>query len=120
MGQMTAEEEGLDQGAGSLVFAVCLDRGFPPGVAGQGEPADGPGLVKGRDIGQSPGLADQGFQVVVEFEAGPIASNEPFVPGDFLAAVVDHELRGVEHDATVRPISRTGTEQRLIRTQIWL
>jgi hypothetical protein len=99
VGQVAAEEEDLDQGPGAVAFTVRFDGGSPPGVVHGSEPAGGPGLVKGGGAGQGTGLADQRLQVVVEFEAGSIAGDEPLVPGDLLAAVVDHELGGVEHDA---------------------
>lgn len=97
--QMAAEQEDLDQGPGALAFAVCFDRGCSPGVVDRREPADSPGLIEGCGTG----LADQGFQAVVEIEAGFVAGDKPLVPGNLLAAVVDHQLGGVEHDADSAP-----------------
>lgn len=52
-----------------------------------------------RAVAPGTRFADQGLQVVVELKAGRAAGDEPFVPGDFLSAVVDHQLGGVQHDA---------------------
>ncbi|MFG2422696.1 hypothetical protein ACGFWD_27040 [Streptomyces sp. NPDC048448] len=83
---MTAEEEDFDQGPGALAFAVRVHRGLPPGVMDGGEPAGSTGLVEGGGAGQGTRFPDQGLQVVIEFEASSATGNEPFMPGDFLAA----------------------------------
>lgn len=69
------------------------------GVVDGRESPGGPGLVEGGGAGQGTRFPNQGLEVVVEFEAGGTAGDERFVAGDFLAAVVDHQLGGVEHDA---------------------
>ncbi|MFE7711071.1 hypothetical protein ACFU6I_36080 [Streptomyces sp. NPDC057486] len=80
VGQVAAEEEDFDQGAGALAFAVGLHGGLPPGVVDGGEAAGGAGLVEGGGAGQGTRFPDQGLQVVVEFKAGSAAGDEPFMP----------------------------------------
>lgn len=63
----------------------------------RGELARGAGLFQGSRAGKGTGLADQGLQVVVQVQAGLALGHQPLVPGDFLAAVVDDDLRGVQH-----------------------
>ncbi|MFF4645885.1 hypothetical protein [Streptomyces sp. NPDC001389] len=57
---------------------------------------------------------------MVEFEAGGAAGDEPFVAAAFFAAVVDHQLEGVEHDADGSADQSDRDRAAAIRTQIWL
>jgi hypothetical protein len=114
VGQMAAEQEDLDQGPGAVAFTVGFDGGFPPGVVHGGEPAGGPGPVEDGGTGQGAGLADQRFQVVVEFEARSIAGDEPLVPGDFLAAVVDHDSPMVRGRVRMRRASSSWSYRSII------
>ncbi|MEW2622913.1 hypothetical protein [Streptomyces sp. NPDC048106] len=63
---MSAEQEDFGQGAGSVAFAMGFDGGFPPR-----------GLAEGRWRRAGAGLVDESLLVVIEFEAGSIAGDEP-------------------------------------------
>ncbi|UGY90270.1 hypothetical protein [Streptomyces gobiensis] len=73
VGKVAAQQEDLDRSAGAFPLAAGLDGRFPPGVVNGGEPACGPCLVESGGPGQGTRLADECFQVVVQFEAGSAA-----------------------------------------------
>ncbi|MFA1549606.1 hypothetical protein [Actinomadura chokoriensis] len=77
-----AKQEHVDQGAGALAVAP----------------------------GHAQALRTQGLQVVVQLQLPATFGSYALEPGDFLAFVIDDQLRGVQHDLASRPISRTGTE----------
>ncbi|MCY1649396.1 hypothetical protein OVA19_00990 [Streptomyces sp. SL203] len=99
--QVPSEEEDLDECAGAVSLAVGLDGSVPPGVVDGGEPACGAGLVERGRSREGAGLAHESFQVVVQFESGAAFGDQPFVPGDFVSAVVDDQPGGVQHRSDV-------------------
>ncbi|MEV5082523.1 hypothetical protein AB0K74_28020 [Streptomyces sp. NPDC056159] len=99
MRQVAAKKKDFDERAGAVPFAVGLDRRRPPGVVDRGEPARGAGLVKRGRAGKGSGLAHEGLQVVVQLKPGAALGDQPLVPGDLLAAVVNDQFGGVEHRA---------------------
>ena len=62
----------------------------------RGEPARGPGLMQDRRPGQGAGLAQESLQVVIQLQAAAATAGQALVPGDFGAAVIDHQIRGVQ------------------------
>lgn len=90
-------QEHLDQGPGALGVAVCFDRCGPPGVMDRGELAGGAGLLECGRAGEGAWLADQGFEVVVQFQAAAALGDQPLVAGHFHILVVNHQVRGVQH-----------------------
>lgn len=85
--------------AGAVPLSVGLDSSLPPGIADGSETARGAGLVESGRSRQSAGLADESFQVVVQFEAPAAFGDQPLVPGNLLSAVIDDQLGGVQHRA---------------------
>ena len=90
------QQQYLDKGPGAGRVPVCRARGGPPGFMDRGEPACGPGLLEDCRAGQGARLAQQPFQVVIQLQAAATAAGQALVPGDFGAAVEDHQFRGVQ------------------------
>jgi hypothetical protein len=67
-----------------------VDRGEPPGRSG---------LFQSGGAWQRSGLADQGFQVVVEIETRAGFGHQPLVPGNLFPAVIDDQVGGMQLDA---------------------
>nr|WP_179381992.1 hypothetical protein [Streptomyces sp. SA15] len=94
---MAAHQQDLDQGPGAVPLAVGGLRSLPPGIVNRRELPCGTGLFEGGGSGKRAGLADQGFQVVVQIQPGLPLGDQPFMTSDLLLAVVDHQLRGMQH-----------------------
>ena len=109
VGEVAVQQQDLDQCPGAVRVAVDLAGRGPPGVVDRGEPARGPGLLQRGRTGQRAGLADQGFEVVVQFQAGrrpwrsAARGGPPRVP-----ARRPPGGRRAGRTRTCRPISRVG------------
>ncbi|MDG9713381.1 hypothetical protein [Streptomyces sp. DH10] len=67
--EVPVQQQDLDQRPGAVPLAMDLAGLGPPGVVDRGEPACGPGLFQGGGTREGAGLADEGFEVVVQVQA---------------------------------------------------
>ncbi|MYQ96714.1 hypothetical protein GTY20_38550 [Streptomyces sp. SID4946] len=99
VGKVPVQQQDLDQRPGAVPFAVNLAGLGPPCVVHRGELACGPGLFQGRGTGEGAGLADEGFEVVVQVQAATALRDQPLVAGHLNVPVVNHQVRGVQDDS---------------------
>jgi hypothetical protein len=70
VGEVSVQQQDLDQRAGAGGVAVGLAGRGPPGVVDRGELSRRAGLFQRGRPGQGAGFADQRLEVVVQIEAG--------------------------------------------------
>lgn len=99
VGEVPVQQEDLDQRSGAVTLAVELAGLGPPGVVERGELACGAGLLKGCGAGEGAGLADEGFEVVVQVQTATALRDQSLVPGHFDVLFVNNQVRGVQDDA---------------------
>lgn len=97
--KVAVQQQDLDQRPGAVALAVDLAGLCPPGVVDRGELACGPGLFQGRGTREGAGLADEGFEVVVQIQAAAALRDQPLVPSHLDVPVINHQVRGVQDDA---------------------
>lgn len=77
VGNVPAQQQDLDQGPGAVTLAVDFGGLGPPGVMQRGELACEAGLFESRGARKGSRLADQGLQVVVQFEPALALRDQP-------------------------------------------